>query len=971
MTPAAAVVSLNGIWQIAIDPRNRGREEGWSAEPRSPDIRLTRVPSIIQEVFPGYHGVAWYWRTFPTPPNPFPRGRTILRFWAVGYLAEVWVNGQKVGEHEGGETPFTLDVTDAVRADANRLAVRVLNPTYEPIDGITLKQTPHRNKVYPPSPGSDFNHGGIFLPVEMLLVPATRIEDLFAEPDWETGRVHVRMTLRNTSARVQRGTAEIRVAAATGGPALASASVIAEAPKGDSVVSLTVDVQDHRLWSLTDPFLYLLSARYRPSAAAWTAEASTRIGFRDLRVVNGFFRLNGQRIFLRSTHTGNCSPVGQVIPPDAAPDLLRRDLLYAKASGYNTVRFIAMAAHPWELDLCDELGLMVWEESYAAWLLEDSPEMQRRFDLSVREMILRDRNHPSLAIWGLLNETYDGPVFRHAVETLPMMRSLDPGRLVILSSGRWDGQWSIGSLSNPGSPAWEHQWGIEAPDAVAVPARWDPTRGGYLEKAGDAHIYPIVPQLPESDRLIRGLGSDGKPVLLSEYGIGSMMDVVHEARSFRQYRCREDLEDYQMLHAMEVRLAEDMDRWGMHDVYAFPEDLLIASQERMARHRLFGFDLVRSNPRICGFNLTGMLDHALSGEGMWRMWRTWKPGAMDALQNGWWPVRWCLFVDPVHAYAGRAFRIQAVLANEDVLQTGRYPVRFRIMGPKGIAWEKRTEVVLPEAAGRDAPLAVEVLNEEVILEGPTGTYRLVADLEGGAPLNRSLDFYLSDASALPRPGCTVELWGVDPRIQRWLEGHGVSCRPYGGTDPAPILVGVPFGQEESATEAAADAWAGLVALIHRGAAVVFLSHEAFRRNRDLKDGEVDLGHLPLADKGRCYRFHDWLYHKECVAKRHPLFEGLSEPGIMDWYFYGPLIPRYLFQGQRDPGEVIAASFATGYCGFGSQGYESGILISEHQLGRGRFLLNTIPILENVDAHPAADRLLLNLVRYAAGLSSRA
>ncbi len=87
---------------------------------------------------------------------------------------------------------------------------------------------------------------------------------------------------------------------------------------------------------------------------------------------------------------------------------------------------------------------------------------------------------------------------------------------------------------------------------------------------------------------------------------------------------------------------------------------------------------------------------------------------------------------------------------------------------------------------------------------------------------------------------------------------------------------------------------------------------------------------------------------------------------MDWYFYGPLIPRYLFQGQRDPGEVIAASFATGYCGFGSQGYESGILISEHQLGRGRFLLNTIPILENVDAHPAADRLLLNLVRYAAG-----
>jgi len=72
---------------------------------------------------------------------------------------------------------------------------------------------------------------------------------------------------------------------------------------------------------------------------------------------------------------------------------------------------------------------------------------------------------------------------------------------------------------------------------------------------------------------------------------------------------------------MEKRLTEDMERWGMHDTYAFAEELLIDSQLRMARHRLVGFDLIRSNPGICGFNLTGMLDHAFSGEGMWRMWR--------------------------------------------------------------------------------------------------------------------------------------------------------------------------------------------------------------------------------------------------------------------------------------------------------------------------------------------------------------
>ena len=405
----------------------------------------------------------------------------------------------------------------------------------------------------------------------------------------------------------------------------------------------------------------------------------------------------------------------------------------------------------------------------------------------------------------------------------------------------------------------------------------------------------------------------------------------------------------------------------MHDVYAFPEDLLIASQERMARHRQHAFDLVRSNPGICGYNLTGMLDHGLTGEGMWRLWRTWKPGAMDALHTGWWPVRWCLFVEPWHAYAGRAVKVEAVLANEDVLAPGRYPVRFRIMGPRGIAWEKRTEAVLPAPApGKDPLLAVKVLEEEVVLDGPAGTYRLVADLEGGAPLNRSVDFSLSVAADLPWPTETVALWGVDEESRRWLQAHGVECRGLedaAGKGDGVILVGIPPKEDGTA------AWTRLVERVARGAIAVFLRFEAFRRDKDPRDGELDVGFLPLADKGRCHGFHDWLYHKECVAKRHPVFEGLADAGIMDWYYYGPLIPTYVFERQKDWGEVIAASFAAGYGGAGSSGYESGILLSEHQLGNGRFILTTLPILENLDSHPAADRLLLNLVRHATGLAA--
>ena len=142
---------LNGTWLLAPDPKNTGRQEKWWERPVA-GAKSTPVPWIIQDTFPGYHGVAWYWREFDAPTNPDVGGRYLLRFWAVDYLAEVWLNGTRVGEHEGGETPFVLDVTDTIRTGRNKrnlLAVRVLNPTHERIDGIVLGETPKQARVIP------------------------------------------------------------------------------------------------------------------------------------------------------------------------------------------------------------------------------------------------------------------------------------------------------------------------------------------------------------------------------------------------------------------------------------------------------------------------------------------------------------------------------------------------------------------------------------------------------------------------------------------------------------------------------------------------------------------------------------------------------------------------------------------------------------------------------------------------------
>lgn len=956
--PATTVWLEGGDWKVAADLKNTGRAEEWWKGPVK-EARPARVPGIMQESLPGYHGVAWYWREFTAPKKGYADGRCLLRFEAVDYLADVWVNDVPVGGHEGGETPFTLDITGAVKADAaNRLAVRVLNPTAQPIDGIALAETPHRNKV--PAGigvGGSYNSGGITEPVKVFWTPAVRIDDVYVRPDWRSGSVQVQVTLSNASPGTVSGQVQLVINEDwdRAGTPVARTQVDREIPAGSSQVGCQLSVPQHRLWGLEEPCLYRLTTRLSASHSADIHETAVRFGFRELRVERGYFRLNGKRIFLKSSHTGNHCPIGAVVAPDGAPDLLRKDLLYMKSAGFNTVRFISGMAHPYQLELCDEIGLMVYEENLAAWLLADSPKMAERFDANLREMILRDRNHPSVVIFGLVNEMPNGPMVKHAVASLSLLRSLDDSRLVLQQSGRWDGQYNIGSICNPGSTRWEYAWGVEGPEHEGT-ARGGPW-GGYFVGAGDAHIYPSTPHTPSIEAGIRNLGKDSKPVFLSEYGIGSLMNAIRELRHYEQNGANPEADDFKFFKLTEDKLIADWTRLGMNAVYAFPEEMLRASQQKHCRQRELGFSLIRSNPNICGYNLTGLLDHGYTGEGLWTFWREFKPGIMDTLQDGWAPLRWCLFAAPMHAYTGRPVKLEAVLANEDVLKPGVYPARLRVLGPDRIAWDKRVEVVIPQpASGDDGPLAVPVLAEDVTITGPAGVYEFAATLErGGAPAAGRLKLHVSEPPGAVAP-VEVAVVAVDPMIRDWLKNRGVSWVPL---EKAPttacqvILVG--NSPEPSLTP---DQRVEVLQRVACGSVAVFLDPGVFRKDKD------PVAWLPLKNKGRLTEFSDWLYHKECVARNHSFFDGLAPQGIMDWDYYGPLISNRFFEGQDTPEDVAAAAFAICHSSR-PDGHAAGVMLGAYQWGAGKIVLNTFNLVGNLDKHPAADRLVLNVLVYAA------
>lgn len=1106
---AATVQSLDGDgWRIATDPQNEGREAKWFAAPRE-DAKTTSVPWIIQDAFPAYHGVAWYWREFEATANLGRDGvpsRFLLRFWAVDYLAEVWLNGTRVGEHEGGETPFVLDVTDAIRVgenEKNLLAVRVLNPTHERIDGIVLNETPKQARVIPYGAGAAYNHGGITGSVELLAVPAVRMEDLFASADPKTGTIKIQANVRNAAQTAARGQLEFTVAPAARGETLRVAMLDRELPPGDTLVETELQLDQPRLWELNDPFLYRVTARVGDD------ERSVRCGFREFRFENGYFRLNGRRIFLRSTHTCNHFPVGLKLPPD--PDMARRDLLDLKVMGFNMIRFIWGGAERYQLDLCDEIGLMVYEESFASWGMQDSPKLAERWERSISELIRRDRNHPSVVIWGLLNEVRDTPHFRLAAASLPLIRQLDGTRMVFLNSGRWDlagvqdevfskldiwhspagrepwatlnpsaqsvetpfsftwpprqvalhpgpqgeysvvrwtapaadryriaatftglfkattdvhllhngrpqftaqlnsggnpntathtselalaqgdtidfvvgwGNGSYGSDStaltatiqsaagrtfdlaadfprekNPAGP-WSCGWLApgDKPDlakfALYTESRYKPRpRLGSLANPGsaewedvvaDQHHYPRVPQTAATTLGLRNMTAAPLPLFLSEYGIGSAVDLWRVTRHFERLG-KTEVEDAVFYRDKLDRFVADWTQWKLDELYARPEDFFAESLRKMAGQRTLGLNAIRANPSLVGYSLTGMNDHVSCGEGLTTTFRELKPGTVDALFEGLAPLRLCLFAEPANVYRGTRVRFEAALANEDALAPGEYPVRLLVAGPQNQRiFEKTVNVTIP----KESPFALPVFAEDVCVDGPSGRYRFLASLQqGGAATGGEAEFYVADPAEMPAVQTEVVLAGEDAELTKWLGERGVRCRQLPAAEAASrevILVSkTPPPFEE--------VWRR----VERGATAVFLSPEVLRKD------DQPLGWLPLANKGTATPIRGWLYLKDEWVKRHPIFDGLPSGGLMDYTFYREIIPDTVLVGQDPPAEAVAGAIKA------SQDYASGLMLAVHNSGGGRLILNTLLIRENLGSHPAAERLLRNLLNYAA------
>ena len=425
-------ISLDGEWMFRTDPEDAGERQNWqTANTSSESWRTVIVPHTWQIEAPltEYRGVAWYRREFDTP-RAAAGSAVRIEFEAIFHSAKVWINGKPVGEHlRKGYTAFTCNADGLLPAGRpNVLAVRVDNSFNE--------------HMLPRGRSSDWAHdGGIYRPVSLLVTPKAFLErvDVDALPDLTTGdaQLEIAVYARNKSERAWQGAVSLRVIDDASGLSVlehANAGTISMRAGDAGTAHLTAELKKPCLWHFDAPHLYRLEVMLGEHRFA------TTFGVRKFEVKNAGFYWNGERVWLMGVERmAGSNPEFGMAEPAAwiahdHDDLKNLNCVFTRVHWQQDRRV---------LDYCDRHGILIQTEvptwgpnTFKGMGDEPDADILENGREQLREMIARDRNHPSICSWGLCNEIggQNPPAYHFAQHMLEESKRLDPHRLCSYAS---------------------------------------------------------------------------------------------------------------------------------------------------------------------------------------------------------------------------------------------------------------------------------------------------------------------------------------------------------------------------------------------------------------------------------------------------------------------------------------------------------------------------------------------------------
>ncbi len=539
--PNRATISLNGPWQAIVDPYETGLNARFYLNAKAKDKQelleydfdksdVLNVPedwnSQKKELF-FYEGPVWYKKSFSYHKRE--RTRVFVYFGAANYFTRVYLNGQALGEHEGGFTPFNFEVTDQIREGDNFLVAEVNNA---------------RRRDAVPTINTDWwNYGGLTRDVMLVEVPQNFIQDYLVQ-------------LAKGSSNEVAGWVQL-------GGSTSAQQVTIEIPEAEIKRSFATDATGRaefhfpaklELWSPSHPKLYDVEV------SSGSDKVHDSIGFRTIETRGTQILLNGKPIFLRGISMHEEAPVrgGRAFSPEDAQTLLG----WAQELGCNFVRLTHYPHSENMTRLADRMGIMVWSEVPVYWDIDwENPATLQNAESQLREMIARDHNRASVVLWSISNETPVKPARTAFLRQLAdAARQQDSTRLITSAMNHVD---QIG------------------PDTRALN---DPL-GEYLDVLGLNEYLGWYGGRPEdADRMQWKFAWD-KPVIVSEFGAEAPYGRHGDADERWTEEYQASLYQHQIAMLKKIPALAGMSPWVLMDFHS-PRRLLPGTQDYFNRKGL-------------------------------------------------------------------------------------------------------------------------------------------------------------------------------------------------------------------------------------------------------------------------------------------------------------------------------------------------------------------------------------------------
>jgi beta-glucuronidase len=460
------VTELDGIWQChLLDSQNEGQR----------NVNTMVVPGCIEN-HPScmqYRGRAKYTK------NILAQGNIRLWFGGVSHTAKVYFDGQFVGEHYNAYTGFEIVIPDVERGE-HILEVYTDN-------SFGLISALHVENDY-------YTYGGIIRPVQMEILDYCYIQNIHIDMEKKSGSWQIRqlVKIKNLSCKEKR----ICIQARLEGEVLHESGMIQISPNEEFTYEWKTCISDVEDYLPANPKLYMWEIRLGNETGEWIDDLLERSGFREIKIKENHIYLNGEKVKIKGVNRHEeYGDLGCCIPLD----IMYRDIMLMKEMGVNFVRTSHYQNDERFLDLCDENGILVWEEGHARALDEEqmkNPYFMEQSKTGIREMIEYHYNHPSIIIWGILNECASHTEYGRTCyqQLFALIKELDQSRLTTFASCHD-----------------QDDICLDLPDILSF------------------NIYPLwyLAEKPEDylqrlHQYIRKQGKEGKPLLISEIGAGAI-----------------------------------------------------------------------------------------------------------------------------------------------------------------------------------------------------------------------------------------------------------------------------------------------------------------------------------------------------------------------------------------------------------------------------------------------------------------